>query len=574
MKKTLLLLLFFLNKEAFSQIYSEEPANATNYLLITPKGIKGRATQNADVNSVALGSGTLQNRTTGFYNTAIGSQSQRDLTEGVANTATGVGTLSKNQIGSFNSAMGNQTIGLSTQIHNATAFGANSLMTATNGNVNESRFASAFGYYALENTKNANNIAFGSYTLTFNTQANGNIAIGYAALKNQSYANGNVEYYSVNLAIGNQALYQNNPTGTGGFDYTGKYNTAVGNSALFSNTIGYRNTAVGYNSLKSNTIGNENVAIGVSSLYTNSEGNQNTSIGFQSLYQNLASNNTAVGYTAMKNNSYATNNLAIGNAALFSQSFSNANTSFESNNVGIGNNTLYYNNPTSNGNGIRNTAVGEGTMYNNTTGSRNTAFGWGANTDDTGNDNTFFGTDSDIPHGSSNTLIGRLASASLATITNATALGSVSVNADNKIRIGNSAVTTIEGQVAWSFTSDRRLKQNIVYTNRLSLDFIKQLRTVSYNFIDDKSKIRHDGFIAQDIEAIMKELGVEFSGLKKNADGFYSLAYTDFIVPLINAVKQLKAENGELQIENDNFLIQKQKIEDQISKLEDYLKKN
>jgi hypothetical protein len=121
--------------------------------------------------------------------------------------------------------------------------------------------------------------------------------------------------------------------------------------------------------------------------------------------------------------------------------------------------------------------------------------------------------------------------------TYATAIGANAiVNSSNKIRLGNSSVTVIEGQVAWSNPSDRRLKENIIYTNRLGLDFIKKLQTVSYNYISDNTKTRYDGFIAQDIEKIMNDLGVPFSALKKSDDGTLSLAYSDFVIPIVNGM--------------------------------------
>ena len=99
--------------------------------------------------------------------------------------------------------------------------------------------------------------------------------------------------------------------------------------------------------------------------------------------------------------------------------------------------------------------------------------------------------------------------------TNATALGAnAKVNASNKVRIGDANVTVIEGQVAWSNPSDRRLKESIVYSSRLGLDFINRLQTVSYNYIADKAKTRYDGFIAQDVEQVMKDLNLPFSTLK------------------------------------------------------------
>ena len=46
-------------------------------------------------------------------------------------------------------------------------------------------------------------------------------------------------------------------------------------------------------------------------------------------------------------------------------------------------------------------------------------------------------------------------------LTNATAIGANAVvNASNKIRLGNTAVTVIEGQVAFTASSDKTKKEN------------------------------------------------------------------------------------------------------------------
>lgn len=49
----------------------------------------------------------------------------------------------------------------------------------------------------------------------------------------------------------------------------------------------------------------------------------------------------------------------------------------------------------------------------------------------------------------------------------------------------------------------------------------------------------------------MKDLGVPFSGLKKSDKGTFSLAYSDFVMPLVNAVKvqQIEIEHLKRQVE-------------------------
>jgi hypothetical protein len=178
-------------------------------------------------------------------------------------------------------------------------------------------------------------------------------------------------------------------------------------------------------------------------------------------------------------------------------------------------------------NGSANTANGYQALFSNTTGEGNKAIGYDANVS---SDN----------------------------LTNATAIGyGARVNASNKVRIGNASVTVIEGQVAWSTPSDRRLKENIQVNNYLGLNFINKLQPVTYNYILDNTKVRHDGFIAQDIEQVMKDLNLPFSGLKKSSDGMYSLAYSDFVMPLVNAVKEQKTmiDNQQIQIGNQQIQI-------------------
>ena len=156
--------------------------------------------------------------------------------------------------------------------------------------------------------------------------------------------------------------------------------TAVGYSALSSNTTGTSNTAVGDVSATLNTTGSNLSAFGRYALYSNTTGGNNTGVGFQSLFGNTtASNNTAVGHGSLAANTTASSNTAVGNNALFSNTTGSAN-------VAVGNAAGYYTN------GERNTFLGEGAGFNVTSGTHNTFIGQDSGVNmTTGSKNTILG---------------------------------------------------------------------------------------------------------------------------------------------------------------------------------------
>jgi hypothetical protein len=180
-------------------------------------------------------------------------------------------------------------------------------------------------------------------------------------------------------------------------------NTAVGASALSSNTTGYNNTANGKNALYSNTTGVYNTAIGSYALNKNTTGLQNTAYGFNALYANTTGYaNTAIGSNALERNTTGKENTANGAYALL------RNTT-----------------------GRGNTANGFSALFDNDTGDNNTAYGLSALT-------------SNIT-GSNNTAIGYNANVASYNLENATAIGNgASVNASNKIQLGNGDVTAVQ----------------------------------------------------------------------------------------------------------------------------------
>jgi uncharacterized coiled-coil protein SlyX len=96
-------------------------------------------------------------------------------------------------------------------------------------------------------------------------------------------------------------------------------NTAIGASALLSNTRGSANTASGSSALFSNTTGGANTANGEAALYANTTGSGNTANGVQALYNNTQGvGNTAMGDAALYNNTAGNGNVAVGDFAGYS----------------------------------------------------------------------------------------------------------------------------------------------------------------------------------------------------------------------------------------------------------------
>ncbi|NVN92828.1 MAG: tail fiber domain-containing protein [Desulfuromonadales bacterium] len=193
----------------------------------------------------------------------------------------------------------------------------------------------------------------------------------------------------------------------------------------------------------------------------------------------------------------------------------------------------------SNNSGGRNTATGTYALQNNIGGSYNTAIAYGSligNTGGSGNTAVGYEAGQAITTGTYNTFIGYSADASANYFTNATAIGNgATVDASNKVRIGNSFVTVIEGPVNMTVGSDSRLKKDVEYIGQ-GLAFIRALRPVQYRLKNGNDRIDF-GFIAQDIEAL---LGTEYNVLGVGADSerTLSLRYTDFIAPLVKAMQE------------------------------------
>ena len=253
---------------------------------------------------------------------------------------------------------------------------------------------------------------------------------------------------------------------------------------------------------------------------------------------NSTNYNSFFGLEAGEVTTTADGNTGVGRGALSKATTGGANSAF-------GQGALF--NVTS---GIFNTAVGISSLQFLRTGTRNVAVGSNA-----GNG---------VTTGSFNAFVGASATGSTGAMANAGAFGTNAIaDADNRIRIGNSAVTSIGGPVGFTNFSDQRFKFNIK-ANVQGLAFIKRLKPTTYQFNYDELQnfyhrsnpsipvLEHSkgtdmiqaGFMAQEVEALCKEMQFEFGAVDKPDDlnaGIYGLRYATFVVPLVKAVQEQQA---------------------------------
>ncbi|MHB1330482.1 MAG: tail fiber domain-containing protein [Minisyncoccota bacterium] len=96
------------------------------------------------------------------------------------------------------------------------------------------------------------------------------------------------------------------------------------------------------------------------------------------------------------------------------------------------------------------------------------------------------------------------------------------------------------GNQAWTNASDVRLKENIK-TITSGLEKVLQLRGVQYEWKKDDTNKKNIGFIAQEVMEVVPEVVVQ------NSDGYYSVSESSMNAVLVEAIKELKAENDDLR---------------------------
>lgn len=153
--------------------------------------------------------------------------------------------------------------------------------------------------------------------------------------------------------------------------------------------------------------------------------------------------------------------------------------------------------------------------------------------------------------------------------------GSSPVAKSNALVILKNGNTTFTGNVtapAFVTSSDRHFKTNIVALNSISGSALANLSNIRSYYYDYKvaefperqfSTEKQIGFIAQELEAIYPEL------VKTDKKGYKSVDYVKVTPILVEAIKELKAENEALKAESNVSKQDLNLLKAQVEKLND-----
>jgi hypothetical protein len=270
--------------------------NSTNVIVL---GVAATVGGGSGVNTIAIGSASLQNIGVNQYDMlAIGHSALRTAQYGP------------------NTAIGNNALEFTTALNY--------------GNT-------AVGYAAGQYSAAGNSILFGTYTGRYSLGSS-NTFIGYNAALYYTGSN--------SVMIGGGAGRLAGTVLDGG--YFADFNVVVGAQAYSGDSVAPRpaggryNFALGYRAMGLGAIGTGNSAIGTQTLLNLATGSNNTAIGYDSGNGLLiGSSNVFIGYRTAGNTKYGNGLIAIGDAAAYSLYNNVASSGVSVNSIAIGSNALY-----------------------------------------------------------------------------------------------------------------------------------------------------------------------------------------------------------------------------------------
>jgi len=270
----------------------------------------------------------------------------------------------------------------------------------------------------------------------------------------------------------------------------GTYNTLYGNGAGFSLPP------------EGGFYGNFNTFIGSAAGYFTTEGSLNTFIGYGSGFKNISGfGNVFLGNSAGEQSTGGSYNTFVGmNAGRV-------------NDLGVSNTFIGSESGRLNTEGQFNTYLGVEAGHSNVTGSNNICIGYKAGYDEVGSNRLYINS---APRGAP-LIYGEF---------------------DNRLVIVNGDLESDSHRVI----SDIRLKRDI-QPLKSSLDRVLELRGVSYRWRTEEFPERgfketgQIGLVAQEVEGVIPEL------VSTNSQGFKAVSYDKLTAVLVEAIKELRAEN-------------------------------
>jgi len=327
----------------------------------------------------------------------------------------------------------------------------------------------------------------------------------------------------------------------------------VGNGSLLTNMAGDgmgtetadRNLNMnGFDIVSANNISGARYQVNgstvLSILPTTSYPGSSLAVGIQAGAASYGDFNAYVGYQSGHNSTSAQDNAFVG-----------ANTG--SSNAGNDNSFLGSSAGLTNGSGSDNSLVGFSAGFTNSTGNNNTFFGSNAGAlSDTGSDNTYLGYQAGaFASGSGNIVIGsgqQTADGANYDLNIGGALfgdlsaGNIGIGSRTYLGAYKFSVdgTGFLNDAAWTYSSDRRLKENI-RPIQYGLAIVKQLKPVSFDYI--KGEKKQSGFIAQDVQEALPAI------VTQNSKGMLGVKIEEIIPYLVKAIQEQQKEIEDLKAE-------------------------